>query len=144
MSDLKSGLFLFGLSLFVLWESLRLGVGTLREPGTGFISLCTGAIMALLTLALAYQGWRKRGLRKAPPPRPALLAMAVLITYSLVLGLLGFFIATFLLVGIFFRLGGVKRPWWALIAMSLVVTSLAYYLFGVLLRVYLPRGFLGI
>lgn len=144
MSGLKSGLFFFGLSLFVMWESLRLGLGTLREPGSGFISFCTAVIMSLLSLGLAYSGWKVRESRLPPLPRTPMVAVVVLIVYALMLDALGFVFASFLLVGIFFLLGGEKRPWWVLVGMSTAVAVIAYLIFGVLLRVYLPRGFFGI
>lgn len=142
MRELKSGLFFFGLSLFVLRESVRVDLGTLEEPGPGFISFCTGIVLLILSLVLIYKGWRLRGLRK-PFPLRVVLALVSLILYSLVLDILGFVLATFLLVGIFFRLGQ-KRPWWTLIGMTALATFMAYLVFSVLLRVYFPRGFLGI
>jgi len=142
MLELRSGLFFFALSLFVLWESLRVGLGTLEEPGSGFISFCTGIILSVLSLILIGKGWRLRESRK-PLPRRVALALVFLIVYSLVLDTLGFVLTTFFLMGIFFRLGQ-KRPWWALIGMSALVTIAAYLVFGVLLHVYFPRGFLGI
>ena len=142
MRDLKSGFFFFGLSLFILWESLRLDLGTLREPGPGFLSFCTGITLSVLSLILIYRGW---GLRESQEhfSRRVLLALVFLILYSLALNTLGFVLATFLLVGVFFRLGQ-PRPWWALIGMSALVTFLGYLIFGVLLKVYFPRSFLGI
>lgn len=142
MGELRSGLFFLGLSFFVLWESLRAGLGTLRNPGSGFISFCTAVILSVLSLVLIYRGWR---IRISPKhlPRQIILALVFLILYSLALNTLGFVIPTFLLVGLFFYLGGL-RPWWALLGMSATVTFLAYLVFGILLHVYLPRGFLGI
>lgn len=142
MHQLRSGLFFFGLSLFVLWESLQVGLGTLMEPGSGFITFGTGIILSGLSLNLIWSGWRLRESRK-PFPLLAVLGLAFLILYSLVLEPLGFVLATFLLMGIFFRLGQ-KRPWWALIGMSALATFMAYVVFGVLLRVNFPHGFLGI
>jgi hypothetical protein len=56
---------------------------------------------------------------------------------------LGFIIATFFFVGALFQLGEPRR-WWALLGMSALVTLLTYLVFGLLLNVYFPRGFLGI
>ena len=142
MGELRSGLFFLGLSFFVLWESIRGGLGTLKNPGSGFISFCTAAILSLLSLVLIFRGWR---IRVSLPhlPRKIIFALVFMIFYSLLLNTLGFVVATFLLVGLFFYLGGL-RPWWALLGMSASVTFLAYLIFGVLLHVYFPRGFLGI
>ena len=141
MHELVSGLFFFGLSLFVIWESLRVGLGSLTEPGSGFISLCVGVILCFLSLLLIREGRGVQPSRK-PFPRQVILALILVILYSLALNTLGFIVATFLLVGLFFRLAE-PRPWWALLGMSVLVTSLVYFIFGMLLHVYFPRGFLG-
>jgi hypothetical protein len=142
MQELKSGLFFFGLSLLVLWESFRAGLGIPQEPGSGFLSLCAGLALGGLSLVLICRGWRLREPEK-PHSRRVILALATLFVYSLVLDTAGFFVATFLLVGILFRLGQ-PRPWWFLLGMSALVTFLSYVVFGFFLHVYFPRGFLGI
>jgi hypothetical protein len=142
MRELKSGFFFFALSLLVIWESLRVELGTSREPGSGFLPFCVGVVLCALSVVLVYRGW---GVRKSQKPhsRRVILALASLFVYSLVLDTLGFVMATFFLVGILFHLGQ-PRQWWLLIGMSAVVTFLAYLVFGILLHVYFPRGFLGI
>lgn len=142
MYELKSGLFFSGISLFILWESLRLGLGTPEEPGSGFLSFCTGTILFVLSLIFIYRGWGVREPRQ-PHSRRVILAVLALFLYTLILNFLGFTIATFVFVGILFRLGE-SRPWWTILGMSALVTLLAYLFFGVLLNVYFPRSFLGI
>lgn len=142
MRSLRSGLFFFGLSLLVIWESLRVGLGTPKEPGSGFISFCTGIILLFLSFGLIYQSWRVLEPRK-PIPIRVVAALVILFTYSLTLKTLGFVVGTFLLLGILFRLGQARR-WWVLIGMSALVTFLAYLIFDRMLHVYFPRGFLGI
>jgi putative tricarboxylic transport membrane protein len=142
MRALRSGLFFFGFSLFVIGESLRVGLGTLHKPGSGFLSFCTGVALASLSLVLIRTGWGIRESRKALSRR-VILALVSLFVYSLVFDTLGFIVATFFLAGIFFRLGQ-SRPWWVLLGMSSFVAFSSYLIFGVLLHVYFPRGFLGI
>ncbi len=142
MRDFESGLFFFGLSLLVLWESLRLELGTSLEPGSGFLSFCAGLALSILSVVLIYRGWGVREHHEGPSLR-VVLALASLFVYSLVLNALGFIVATFFLVGILFHLGQPRR-WWVLTGMSALVTFLAYLIFGVFLHVYFPRGFLGI
>jgi hypothetical protein len=140
--DLRSGFFFFGLSLFIIWESLRVELGSFMEPGCGFLSFCVGLALSTLSIALIYRGWGVRESQK-PHSRHVVLALISLFIYSLVLDILGFLVATFFLVGILFHLGQPRR-WWLLIGMSVLVTFLAYFIFGTLLHVYFPRGFLGI
>lgn len=140
--ELKSGLFFFGLSLFVLWESLRVGLGNLHEPGSGLFSFWTGVILGGLSLVLIYRGWGRRESSR-PIPRRVILALVFIFAYSMVLNTLGFIVSTFFLVGTLFRLGQ-KRSWWVLIGMSALVTFLTYLIFGIILHVYFPRSFLGI
>lgn len=142
MRELRSGFFFFGLSLLVIWESLRVGLGTLKVPGPGLLSFCAAVLLCLFSLVLTYRGWHVRELMKFPSHR-VILALICVSTYSLVLDTLGFVAATFLLIGILFRLGK-TRPWWTVMWMSALVTFLAYLVFGILLRVHFPRGFLGI
>lgn len=142
MRELKSGLFFFALSLLVIGESLRVELGTLMEPGSGLLPFCVGLVLCGLSVVLICRGWGKREFQK-PHSRRVILALASLFAYSLVLETLGFVVATFFLVGILFHLGQPRR-WWLLIGMSAGVTFLAYLVFGILLHVYFPRGFLGI
>ena len=143
MSDkynLKSGVFLLGLSLFVLWESLRAGFGTVRQPGSGFLTFCVGLLLAGLSLVLIKRGFGVKE-QKLLHSRKVLLALVSLFAYSLLLRKLGFIIATFVLVLVLFRLPQ-KRRWWVLVGMSALTAGLAYLLFGVVLQVYLPQGIL--
>ncbi len=142
MRKIGSGFFFLGLSLFIGWEAFRVGLGTPQQPGSGFIPLCVGIILFILSLALIYQNWNVRVERKEVPVR-VVLALAALFAYSLVFERLGFVLSTFLLVGFLFRLGQARR-WWVLIGMSALVTGIAYFIFGHVLSVFFPEGILGI
>jgi hypothetical protein len=140
--DLRSGIFFFGLSLSLMWESLRVEIGTFLEPGSGFVTFGVGLALCALSVALICRGWKIRESQKSHSRR-VILALASLFIYSLVLDTLGFVVATFFLVGILFQ-SGQPRRWWWLVGTSAMVTFLAYLIFGVFLHVYFPRGFLGI
>lgn len=137
-----SGIFFLGLSLLVIWESWQVGLGTLREPGSGMIPFCTGIILAFLALLLIYQDWQTPQ-KKSKIPLRVVLALGFLFVYSMVLGIIGFIVSTFFLVLALFRLGEARR-WWVLTGMSVIVTFLAYLIFGRFLHVYFPPGLLGI
>ena len=141
-NDLRSGFFFFRLSLVLMWESLRVELGTFMEPGSGFLSFGVGLALFVLSAVLIFRGWSVRKAQK-PHARRVVLAITSLFIYSLVLNMLGFVVATFFFVGVLFQLGQ-PRQWWYLIGMSAVVTFMAYLIFGVFLHVYFPKGVLGI
>jgi hypothetical protein len=138
--ELRSGIFFLGLALFVMWESLRVGLGTLREPGSGFLSFCAGALLFAFSWVHICRGWRIRE-EKIPLSRRVVLALVLIFAYGLVLNTLGFIVATFFFLVILFRLGE-PRPWWFLLGASTLTTFLFYLVFGILLHVYFPRGYL--
>jgi hypothetical protein len=142
MQELRGGFFFLLFSIFVLWESVRVGLGALSNPGAGFVSFCAGVALFALSLTIICRSW---GVREALETQSISVVIAAisLFTYSFVLETMGFIPATFLLLGILFRLGQ-TRPWWTLLWMSGLVTVLAYFIFGKLLHVYFPRGLLGI
>lgn len=140
--ELKGGIFFLAVSLLVMVESIRVELGTFREPGAGFLSFWVGTILCVLSLVLIYRGFRVRE-TQVPHARRVILALAALFAYSFALSRAGFVTATFFLVMILFQLGQSRRWWW-LLGMSGLVTFLAYFIFGVLLHVYFPRGILGI
>jgi hypothetical protein len=140
--DLKSGLLLLAFSAVVLYESLRIGLGTPAKPGSGFLTFCAAVVLIGLSLFLIHRGWNVRE-AKMTHSRKVILALAVLIVYSLVLDSLGFIVATFLAVAALFGLQ-TSRPWWVVLALSALVTLSAYVVFGVLLQVFFPPGLLGI
>ena len=48
--DLASSLFWLFVSIAVFVESLRLGIGTLRSPGMGFMTFAASGILGILSL----------------------------------------------------------------------------------------------
>ena len=142
MRKIGSGIFFLVLSLLVIGESWRAGLGTSMMPGSGFISFCTGIILVFLSLLLIYQDWEMPTKKREMPMR-VVLALGFLLIYSLVLNTLGFIVSTFFLVFALFRLGEARR-WWVLTGMSVAVALLVYLIFGRLLHVFFPPGLLGI
>ena len=142
MHELRGGFFFLVFSIFVIWESLRVGLGTLTNPGAGFVSFLAGVALLAFSLVIICRSWRLREAFETQSLSVVIAAIS-LFTYSFVLETLGFIPATFFLLGILFRLAQ-TRPWWTLLWMSALVTVLAYFIFGKLLHVYFPRGLLGI
>src|SRR5262245_44798954 len=55
-SDRVSGTLLFLLALFILWQNRAYPIGTLTEPGAGFLPLLLGISFAIATALIAWYG----------------------------------------------------------------------------------------
>ncbi len=127
--------------------SIRYGIGTLREPQTGFVPFLAGlAIFGFASLGLLVSTIRQReGIRwKSPMPQGAkwgklLLTMGSLFAYALLLSPLGFTVCTAIFVTLLLRLGKLRR--WPVAITGGIVTALSTYgIFGSLLNVQFPKG----
>jgi hypothetical protein len=136
------------LSVFVFTASLRLGVGSLRSPGPGFIpfwaSLCLAFFACILlgfNLAAKTQTQSLEKSAKDSHWGMTLIVIASLTIYCLALEKLGYLLTTFGLMIVLFRLGKMKP--WAIIMGSLVTSLSSYGLFAHFLGTPLPRGIFG-
>ena len=139
------------LGAVICYESLRLGLGTWRVPGPGFlpfwaavflISLAIGIfIMAVVKDADASQGPEKFWSRPESWKK-VLLVLFSLVVYNLIWTRLGFSLSTLLFLGFLFRVVG-KRKWGTVAVGSILTSFAAYMLFEVLLKAQLPAGIVG-
>jgi putative tricarboxylic transport membrane protein len=149
MRDLVGGLFWLGISIFVLIEAVKTGVGTLHTPNPGFFPFWSAVVLGLFALILMvvnfFSRQRKSGfaeLWKDTQWRKGVYVVCSLFLYLLVLPILGYLISTFALM--LFIMAAIERwnLWWmGASAATMVVAS--YLLFDVFLEVNLPRGILG-
>ena len=123
----------------------RLGFGDLHHPGPGFFPFWLSIFLAGLAFIYLFT---KLGLDSKPGRlwekggwiRPSLAALVMFI-YTLLMGELGFFSATFLLFLAWLIL--IEREKWLTIGVvSVLGTFTLYIVFTVFLRVPLPKGFL--
>lgn len=126
-------------------ESLRLGIGTLRSPGSGFITF--GAALGLGALAFADLLRGTFGNRWTKDDYAAPLAQAWkvvppligLIAYAFLLTRLGYGLSTFLLMTALFWLAQPRKPFVAIVAAALT-TAATQLVFQVLLNSQFPVG----
>ncbi len=135
------------LSIAVCLESWRLDVGGLHTPGPGFLPFYAAILLGVLALISLIQT-----LKKTEGPATEIwggvrwfklvFMLAALFIYVLLLNLLGFVLATFLLLLVLFR---VIEPygWKMVLISSLLTITGTYFFFVVLLESRLPRGLLG-
>jgi putative tricarboxylic transport membrane protein len=149
-SDRISGSFWFLFSVFIAYESYKLGLGSLHQPGPGFLFFWTGIIVASLALLIITMSFRNPSPDAVPEQafgrsnvRKVVLVLISLFVYALLMEWLGFFIVTLLLF--IFLLGVIeKKNWWFAILVSLIVTACSYLLFETGLQSQLPKGILGL
>ncbi len=147
-ADRISGIFWLVFSVFVTIESYRLGLGTLHQPGPGFLFFWGAIVLGIMSLVIVV---RAGGNKKPEEPETfnlrefnigkITLVLASLFLYSLLMERLGFIPTTLLLF--IFLLGVVeKKKWFFTISTSVVVTALTYLIFETWLKSQLPKGLL--
>jgi putative tricarboxylic transport membrane protein len=148
-TDRVSSLFWLGLGLVSMYGSIHLGLGTLREPGSGFLAFLAGGFISVIALGIFLKSfilWRGVRLNfaslwmEANWRRPAVIGLLIL-GFILALERLGFILSGFLLLLILFRWVEKFSRKKALIIAALTL-GISYLLFNVLLKATLPQGFL--
>jgi putative tricarboxylic transport membrane protein len=145
--DIVSGLFLLTVSLAICAGSLRLNVGTLTAPGSGFFPLVTGLVLGIFS-ALILVGARKSGKETvrfwAPQAnkKGVYLTFLLILVYALLLERLGFIGTTVLFLFLVSRFVSGHR-WATAVFFALVTSFTTYIVFSILLHVPLPQGILG-
>ncbi|MDI7259365.1 MAG: tripartite tricarboxylate transporter TctB family protein [Thermodesulfobacteriota bacterium] len=147
-ADRISGAFWFLFSLFISYESYKLGLGTVRQPGPGFLFFWTGIVIAILSLIVILISLKKQSegeLRESVFARSnmtkLLLVLGSLFLYALLIEWLGFLIVTLLLFIFLLRVIEKKKAWFATL-LSLAVTAFSYLIFELGLQSQLPKGLL--
>ncbi len=147
--DRASAFFWLFFSAAVFTQSIRMGVGTLGNPGMGFMACGASGIMVLLSLILLLQSFKRGKDREesAHPFAELLLGrvigfvMAVLL-YILLLPSLGYLVATFLLMACLLMMVG-RRNWMLLIIFPALTSLVSYYVFAKLFQCPFPAGILS-
>jgi putative tricarboxylic transport membrane protein len=145
-----SALFWLLLGVSALFGSIIIGLGTVREPGSGFLPFIASITISVFALIILIQSWGKdkennrtlaslwRGLRWKRP-----LAVCIITAgYILFFEILGFAIATFLFLMTLLR-GMESIAWWKALLLSGFATSLSYLLLSFSLESTIPKGILG-
>jgi hypothetical protein len=147
--DQTSSLFWLLVSLSVLIESLRLGIGNLQNPGMGFLTFGASGILGILSLVLFTEATLRKEEEKAKPLfaeklwKRVVFVVIVLVLYSRMMPVLGYLISTFVLM--FLLLGVLERKkMWLVLVSSLLSTGITYIVFSKWLNCQFPDGLFGI
>lgn len=140
-SDRLSGTLLLLLALFVLWQNRAYPIGTLTEPGAGFLPLFLGIAFAITSALIAWYGAdalpvKDIGWGEAPRAIAILVACGIA---ACVFEWLGYRLTIFALL--VFLLGVIERkPILAVLSIAVCFSLLSYFVFFNLLDVQLPRS----
>jgi putative tricarboxylic transport membrane protein len=129
-------------------ESLRLKLGGVTKPGSGFFPFSAGIVMLALSMAALFQSFRKKAGGKKEAGAESfrwwsiLIIVAAVMAFALTLETLGFLINTFLFVTIMLKVVQ-PQPWKTSIMGGLISAVVADVLFNLVFRAQIPSGILG-
>lgn len=140
-SDRFSGALLFLLAVFVLWQNRSYPLGTLSEPGAGFLPLLLGLAFVLVSLLIAWFGAgavKLKDIGWGEAPRAVLILVACGVAAS-VFERIGYRLT---LMGLLVFLLGVleRKPVIHVVLIAVGFSFISYYVFFNLLDVQLPRS----
>jgi putative tricarboxylic transport membrane protein len=146
--DQYSSLFWLILGAVIAGMSLHYGLGSLKDPGLGFITFVVGVVLSILSLAVFISSLKdheeRQSLRElwaGLEVEKVIYVVLLLVIYTLVLRSVGYLIATFILLCFLFRL---KKPYRlrSILFMAFVTTFSSYVVFEIWLQAQLPKGIL--
>ena len=140
--DFYSSLFWLALGVGVCYGGYDLDLGTLHDPGSGFMFFWVGLIMVGLSLSIFIKGMRKEADAQGVRGMFSGLRWSKVI-YAYIFNFLGFILATVLLLIFLFKAIEPQR-WSAAILGAMASSMVAYLVFQVWLGSQLPKGILGI
>jgi hypothetical protein len=147
--DIASSLFWLLASIAVFAESLRLGIGTLRDPGMGFMTFSASGILGILALVVFVRAALQKQTVKHEPlfsggmwPR-VLGILFALSVYAALMPFLGYLISTFALMAVLFWVLERKNPGRVLVY-ALLSTLITYFVFSKWLNCQFPDGLFGL
>jgi len=146
--DQASSLFWLLVSIAVFVESIRLGVGKLHNPGTGFLTFGASGILGILSLLLFLRASLHQDEVKREPLfvgkfwTRIVFVLIVLFLYSRMMPVLGYLFSTFLLMTTLFWILERKKMVFVLVS-SIVSTLVTYLVFSKWLNCQFPDGLFG-
>jgi hypothetical protein len=140
-SDRVSGLVLLALGGWILWLNREFPVGTLADPGPGYVPLLLAAGLGVIGLLVALAGGRSQPLRAIEwsEAKRALVILAACTVLTFALERIGYRISVFAFLVFFLGVVERKHPL-AVLAVAAGFSWASYWVVASLLGVPLPRG----
>jgi len=148
--DIISSLFWMAIGIGVSYGGYNLDLGTLNDPGSGFMFFWVGIIMIGLSLIILLKAIKKTAVTGELKIlwteirwKKVVSILVALMLYAYIFVPLGFILSTILLLIFLFKAVEPQRWSWAILG-AIISTFAAYGLFHLWLKSPLPKGFLGI
>ncbi len=147
--DRMSTLSFLVLAVAICIESIRLGPGSLSNPGPGLVPLGSGLILGIFSFIVLIRSGgslleKEETIGKTVPERKKMISILVsLVGYAFLITPLGFHLVNFLWMTFLCR-GLGKMEWKASFFFSLIATFSCYLLFEYYLQIRFPRGIWGV
>jgi len=140
-NDQLSGLLLTALAIFVGWENRAYPLGSLQEPGPGYVPLLISIFLGTIGLLIALSGASsaRLGDTRWPEAKRAIVILAACAVATFALEPIGYRITVAALLVFFLGVLERRKPL-AVAAVAVGFSLITFYLIGEKLRVPLPRG----
>jgi putative tricarboxylic transport membrane protein len=141
-----SALFWVALGILVCYGAIRLGLGSVTEPGSGFIFFWSGLILVILSLLALTESLQSteetvQETREMNWVKIALVLLSLLL-YAVFLERLGFVLTTFVLLS--FLLGLIEDiNWGRSFGLASAAALGSFAIFELWLKIRLPKGIFG-
>jgi len=147
-TELWAGLFGLAISIFVVWSGYALKLGTINDPGSGYVMFYAGLLMILFSLIILYGAIKDGGptllsLWKDVLWTKPLIVIVLLVAFALIFETVGFLASTVVLLVALLR-AIEPVPWSRAIPIAVLVPLAFWYVLNKLLLIQLPAGVLGI
>ena len=146
MIEKISSVLLIVLAIFIVVEARHYPLGTIDNPGPGFLPFLLGLALGGMSIALLLKGWKKsenHPLVTSLPERGGLIKISsiflMLILFTLFFEITGYIVNVFIFFLVLLKPIGRQKWVWSL-TISIGATSISYLLFERWLMLPLPRG----
>jgi putative tricarboxylic transport membrane protein len=143
-SELWGGLIGLALGAFVTWSGLKLKLGTINDPGSGYVLFYTGLLMCVFAASIVFAAITEGGATFASRwedtrwTKP-LLVIACLTGFAFALDTLGFLLSAIPLMLLLLRLID-PVPWKLAIPLAVLTPLGVWWVLKRLLLIQLPSG----
>jgi putative tricarboxylic transport membrane protein len=140
-SDRISGLVLIALAVLIGWFNREFPVGTLADPGPGYVPLLLACALGGIGLLVAVSGGRSEAFSamRWPEATRALIIMVACVAATFALERIGYRLTTAIFLVFFVGIIERKKPL-TVVLVAAGFSLASFYVIGDLLKVPLPRG----